>query len=130
MMNNNGPILHFLIVDDHDSARKMLRQMVSNHPTWKVVGEATNGIEAIAKLEQEPDVVLMDIVMPAMDGLEAVQRIKRIRPNTIVILTTAYRDQEFRARSLEAGADGFVLKDDLMIDALQRILSTRRRGER
>lgn len=130
MMNNKGSILHFLIVDDHDSARKMLRQMVSNYPKWKVVGEATNGIEAIAKLEQEPDVVLMDIVMPAMDGLETVQRIKRIRPNTIVILTTAYQDQEFRTRSLEAGADGFVLKDDLMIDALQRILSTRRRGER
>ncbi len=124
-MSNNRSTLHFLIVDDHDSARKMLRQVVSNHPSWVVIGEATNGAEAIARMEQKPDVVLMDVVMPAMDGLEAVQQIKRIRPETIVILTTAYRDQELRTRSLEAGADGFILKDDLMIDALQKILSAK-----
>lgn len=114
--------MRFLIVDDQDSARKMLRQMVSSNPLWSVSGEATNGIEAIAGMKQKPDVVLMDIIMPVMDGLEAIRQIKNLSPGTIVILTTAYQNHEFRRRSLDAGADSFILKDDLTTKALQKIL--------
>ncbi len=118
----NHTALRFLIVDNHNFARKTLRQMVSDNPSWMVVGEAATGVEAIARMAQRPDVVLMDIVMPVMDGIEATRRIKKIRPETIVILITAYQDKEFRTRSLESGADGFVLKDDLTTEVLQEIL--------
>lgn len=115
--------MKFLVVDDQDSARKMLYQMVSSNPLWSVVGEATNGLEAIADISQRPDVVIMDIVMPEMDGLEATRQIKNLAPQTVVILTTAYQNHEFRRRSLEAGADAFLLKDNLTTQALQRILN-------
>lgn len=121
--------MRFLVVDDQDSARKMLRQLVSNNPSWLVVSEAANGLEAIARMEQKPDAVLMDIVMPVMDGLEATRQIKHFAPDTVVILTTAYQDREFRTRSLKAGADGFVLKDDLTTDALRRILYAKEKRE-
>lgn len=122
--------MKFLVVDDQNTARKMLRQVVSNNPSWSVVGEAANGLEAIASIAQKPDVVLMDIVMPVMDGLEATQLIKRLAPDTIIILTTAYQNHEFGTRSLNAGADGFVLKDDLTIEALHRILNSTGRTDK
>ena len=114
--------MRFLVVDDQDSARKMLYQVVSSNSSWLVVVEAVNGVEAIAQMEREPDAVLMDVVMPVMDGLEATRQIKRLAPGTIVILTTAYKNHEFRARSLEAGANGFVMKDDLTTDSLIQLL--------
>jgi len=121
--------MRFLVVDDQNPARKMLCQIVSNNPLWSVVNEAANGLEAIARMDQKPDVVLMDVVMPVMDGLEATRQIKRLAPDTVVILTTAYQNREFRTRSLKAGADGFVLKDDLTTDALRRILYAKEKRE-
>jgi DNA-binding NarL/FixJ family response regulator len=114
--------MKFLIVDDQDSARRMLRQIVCSNPSWLVVGEATNGQEAIARMDREPQVVLMDIIMPIMDGLEATRQIKRLAPETTVILTTAYQNHEFRVRSLKVGADGFFLKDDLSTDTVQAFI--------
>jgi DNA-binding NarL/FixJ family response regulator len=96
--------------------------MISNDPSWSVVAEAADGLEAIARMDQKPDAVLMDVVMPGMSGLEATRQIKDLAPETIVILTTAYQNHEFRTRSLNAGADGFVLKDDLTTDVLRDIL--------
>lgn len=125
-----SPALRFLIVEDEISARETLRQIVSNNPVWSVIAEATNGLETIAKMEHQPDVVLMDVVMPVMDGLEATRRIKSCAPDTIVVLTTAYQNRAFRTRSLEAGADGFILKDDLTTDALEEIIAdASRKGE-
>lgn len=100
----------------------MLCQIVSNYPTWSIIGEAANGIEALDQMDQRPDVVLMDVVMPDMDGLEVTRQIKQRAPGTIVILTTAYQDREFRTRSLRAGADGFVLKDDLSTETLATVV--------
>jgi DNA-binding NarL/FixJ family response regulator len=115
--------MKFLVVDDQNAARRMLQRIVSNDPLWSVVGEAANGLEAIASMDQRPDVVLMDLIMPLMDGLEATRQIKLLAPDTVVILTTAYQNHEFGTRSLNAGADGFVLKDDLTTEALHRILN-------
>jgi len=100
----------------------MMRRVVSNDPLWSVVCEATNGSQVVARMDQKPDVVLMDILMPEMNGIEATQQIKHLAPETIVILTTAYQNHEFKTRSLEAGADGFILKDDLTTDTLHKIL--------
>lgn len=115
-------IMRFLVVDDQISARNMLCQIVSNHPSWSIVGAAINGVEALTQMDREPDVVLMDIVMPEMDGLEVTRQIKNRAPDTVVILTTAYQDREFRTRSLKAGADGFVLKDNLSTEVLEKII--------
>jgi DNA-binding NarL/FixJ family response regulator len=123
----NHQVVRFLVADDQDSARKMMRQVVSNVPLWSVVCEATDGSQAVAGMDHKPDVVLMDILMPGMNGIEAMQQIKRLAPETIVILTTAYRNHEFKTRSLQAGADGFILKDDLTTDTLHNILYKARR---
>ncbi len=124
--NPHPSCIKFLVVDDQIPARKMLCQIVSGNPLWSVIGEASNGAEAVAQLEQKPDAVLMDIVMPLMDGLEATRQIKLLAPDTFVILTTAYKNREFRTRSFKAGADGFLLKDDLTTEALQSVLSNSR----
>jgi len=120
--------MRFLVVDDQPTARKMLRQVVSGDPSWSVIGEAANGEEAIALMDRKPDVVLIDIVMPVMDGIETTSRIKRLGPETIVILTTAHQNNEFQVRSMQAGADGFVLKDDLTTEVLREILNDIRPG--
>jgi len=115
--------MRFLVADDQDASRKMLRRIVTTNPSWLVVYEAKNGMEAVAGMEQRPDVVIMDVVMPVMDGLEATKKIKRLAPDTVIILTTAYQNHAFRTRGLEAGADGFVLKDNLAPDALHKVIA-------
>jgi DNA-binding NarL/FixJ family response regulator len=114
--------LTFLIVDDQPAARKMMRQIITRVPTWQVTGEAENGLEALDQLAGAPDVVVMDIVMPDVNGLTVTREIKARAHRTIVILTTAYQNHEFKRRSLQAGADGFLLKDDLTTDKLKDIV--------
>jgi DNA-binding NarL/FixJ family response regulator len=114
--------LTFLIVDDQPTARKMLRQVIANIPAWQVAGEAESGLDALDKLDIRPDVVVMDIVMPDINGLMVTREIKTHAHKTIVILTTAYQNHEFKRRSLQAGADGFLLKDDLTTETLKDIV--------
>ena len=113
----------FLIAVDQPSFCHTLREMMQAEPLWSVVAEAGNGLEAIEQVKRHrPDVVLMDIVMPVMDGIEATQRIKEIAPQTRVIATTAYDNAEFPKRSLEAGADCFLKKEELNTATLQECL--------
>ncbi len=109
-MSTHEPIT-VLIVDDHPMVREGLRSMLKS-PDIRIVGEATNGREAIERTRAlSPDIVLMDIRMPDMDGLEALAAIKRIRPQTRVIMVTTYQSTAYLLRALAAGASGFVLKD-------------------
>jgi len=101
----------------------MIRQAIASTPAWQVAGEAESGAEALGKLDLHPDVVIMDVVMPGMNGLVVTRQIKSLTRDTLVILTTAYQNHEFRTRSLEAGADGFMLKDDLDVETLRRIVN-------
>ncbi|MFQ5814323.1 MAG: response regulator [Anaerolineae bacterium] len=112
-----------LIVDDHPVVREGFRTMLATDQAIEVVGEASDGLEAIAKVaEQEPDVVLMDILMPNLDGIEATRRIKDQRPSTVVIMLTVYNSDAFVVDAVRAGASGYLLKDtsrDLLIHTIR-----------
>jgi DNA-binding NarL/FixJ family response regulator len=104
--------IRVLVVDDHPVMRKGLGVMLDNDPEIEVVGEAGNGEEAVEKaLELEPQVVLMDIRMPGMSGVEAMQRIKATRPGIAVIVTTVYESGMYVVEALRAGAAGYLVKD-------------------
>lgn len=101
--------IRVLIADDTLPARKGLDALLSMIPRVEVIGQATNGQEAVQLVDMlHPDVVLMDIQMPVMDGLEAIRRIKRRWPEVRVIALTMY--SSYRTEALSAGADEFLLK--------------------
>ena len=101
-----------IIADDHELFRQGTRNLIENEEDIEVVGEAVNGKEAIEMVEKlKPDIVLMDISMPEVNGIEATKRIKNIRPSTAVIILTAYDNDKYISALLEAGAAGYLLKN-------------------
>lgn len=101
-----------VVADDHDPFRESLRDMLSDEPSILVEGEAANGREAVEIARQtKPDLALMDVRMPVMDGIEATREIKRLLPHTEVLVLTAYADPDHLFEALKAGAAGYVLKD-------------------
>lgn len=105
------PDIRVLIVDDHAILRDGLRSLLDRQEGITVVGESSNGQEALGRVEElQPDLVLMDLAMPVMDGLEATRRIKAAHPHIKVLILTQHDSQEFVAPALEAGAAGYVLK--------------------
>ncbi len=100
-----------LIVDDHAILREGIRALLSLYPDVEVVGEASDGHEAIAKTRQfSPDIVLMDVAMPGLGGLEATIEIRKQNPNSRVVILTQHDDTEYIFPILQAGAAGYVLK--------------------
>ena len=100
-----------LIADDHTLVRDGIRSMLTLVSNVEVIGEATNGREAVEKTKQlAPDVILMDLAMPIMSGLDAIRRIRREFPGTKVLALTQYDDSEYVVPVIEAGARGFVTK--------------------
>jgi NarL family two-component system response regulator LiaR len=101
-----------LIVDDHGIVREGLRTYLDLLDDVSVVGEAQNGIEAVDQVrEHHPDVVLMDLVMPGMGGIEATRQITETRPSTKVIVLTSFTEDEMVFPAIKAGAAGYLLKD-------------------
>jgi len=101
-----------LIADDHTLFRQGLRRILSDFDDLKVIAEATNGDEAVTLVEQmEPDIVLMDVSMPRMGGLEATRRIKAMRPETQVIMLTVSEKDEDLFEAVRVGARGYLLKN-------------------
>ena len=104
--------LRVLIVDDHGIVRAGTRSLLEGQPDIEVVGEAAGGEEAIEKArELRPDLVLMDIAMPGMNGIEATRRIKEELPDTSVLVLSMHDDEEFFFPVLRAGASGYILKE-------------------
>jgi DNA-binding NarL/FixJ family response regulator len=105
--------LRILIADDHDLMRRGVRTLLEAHPGWEICAEAPTGREAVAKAEElKPDIVILDISMPDLNGLEAARRIRSASPNTeILILSMHYSDQLIR-ELLEAGVRGYIIKSD------------------
>ncbi len=117
--------IRLLIVDDHFVVRVGLRTLLEDEPDMVVVGEAGNGAEAVANAQQlQPDVVVMDISMPEMDGLEATRRIRAICPNTHILILTVHAQERYLFPVLKAGASGYVLKstvDTELVDAIRAV---------
>jgi len=104
--------IRILIADDHSIVRTGLRLLLSSSTEFSVVGEASSGEEAIAFVtRQKPDIAIVDISMPTMNGIEATHHIKEINPNTKVIILTIHEDEEYVFQMLRAGASGYILKD-------------------
>ncbi len=104
--------IRILVVDDHTVVREGLGGMLELAPDLKVIGEAANGREAVARCaELRPDLVLMDLRMPEMDGLEAIRQIKLQWPQIEVVILTTYNEDDYIIRGLRLGARGYLLKD-------------------
>ncbi|GMQ98627.1 MAG: response regulator transcription factor [Acidimicrobiia bacterium] len=111
-MNPTSVAIRILIVDDHKVVRNGLRTFFSVHDDLELVGEARNGQEAVDKCATvRPDVVLMDMKMPVMDGPEAIERILAHSSDIRIIALTSFDDETFARRALEAGAIGYLFKD-------------------
>lgn len=105
-------MIRVLLADDHLLVRQGLCTMLQDSPGIEVIGQATNGCEAVQQADAfEPDIVLMDIRMPDMDGLEATRQIIEGHPNTAVVMLTIHDSEAFVIESLHAGAAGYVTKD-------------------
>ena len=116
-----------VIVDDHALVRQGLRPFLDLHDEIQVTGEASNGVEAVERAEQlRPDVVLMDLVMPEMDGIEATKKIRSICPDTQVIVLTSFTEDERLFPSIKAGASSYLLKNVSPEDLVNAIKAAHR----
>ncbi len=104
--------IRVLIVDDHEVVRRGIKALLHEYPDIRVIGEAANGFLAISLAERLlPDIILMDLIMPEMDGIEATQQILTLQPDQAIIILTAYMGNDILITAIRAGAKGYVLKD-------------------
>ena len=122
--------LRILLVDDHAIVRQGVRQLLVNHGVAREVVEADSGAQAFASLDDDPfDVVLLDISLPDMNGVEVLKRVKRRAPGTPVMMFSMYREDQYAVRSLKAGAAGYLSKTvtaSQMIDAIRQVAAGRK----
>jgi DNA-binding NarL/FixJ family response regulator len=111
-----------LLADDHDIVRRGLRELINKRPEWKIVAEACNGRNAVAKAaETRPNVALLDISMPFLNGFEAARQILLERPDTKILILTVHESNTLIRQVLDAGARGYVLKSDAERDLIAAV---------
>src|SRR5205814_3108456 len=116
-----------LVADDHEVVRKGLISLLQAQPDWQVCGEAADGREAVDKAQQlKPDVVILDIGMPSLNGLEATRQILKINPQARVLILTLHDSDQVVREVLNAGARGFLLKSDAARDLVAAVEALRR----
>jgi len=114
--------IRVLIVDDHAMMRDGIQALIGIHDDIEIVGEASEGKETVEKaIELRPDVILMDVAMPGIDGLEATRRIKKKIPRTKVLVLTQYENREYVLSAVKAGADGYVPKRAASLELVSAI---------
>jgi DNA-binding NarL/FixJ family response regulator len=132
MKDEAAPPARLLIADDHDLIRESTQNMLAGESDLEVVGEAVNGRHALELCRQlRPDLVLMDVRMPEMDGLSATRAIKEEMPEITVLLVTAYENEDYRREARSAGAVGYVLKDadrQQLLETVHMALGRRGKG--
>src|ERR1039458_6836765 len=114
--------IRILLADDHNIMRRGLRLLLERQPGFEVIGEAADGRQAVERAEAaKPDVVVLDIAMPNMSGIEAAQRISASLPQTAIVILSMHSDEGYVLRALKAGAKGYVLKDSAENDLIEAI---------
>lgn len=123
----NSDKKQIILAEDHTILRAGLKALLSSNPDFEVVGEADNGRDAIRRVIQlKPDLVIMDLSMPGMNGMDAVREIKDRMPEVMVLVLTVHSEEEYVMASLQAGANGYVLKDathNELLTATERVLA-------
>ncbi len=116
--------VRILLVDDHPVVRQGLRTLLEGHSGWEVVGEASDGIEALEKVDSlQPNVVVLDVTMPRMNGLEACRIIRQKASDVRVLFVTQHDSPQMMREALDAGAIGYVVKSNLARDLLEAVES-------
>ena len=120
-------VFRILVADDHEVVRKGLISLLQSQPDWQVCGEAADGREAVEKAQQlKPDVVILDIGMPSLNGLEATRQILKTNPQARVLILTLHDSDQVVREVLNAGARGFLLKSDAARDLVAAVEALRR----
>jgi DNA-binding NarL/FixJ family response regulator len=114
--------LKILLVDDHALVRRGFRRMLEDETSFQVVGEASDGLEAVARAEElRPDVVVMDCALPQINGVEATRRILAKLPDTAILMLSMHSEETFIRQALAAGARGYILKNAMDLDLVSAI---------
>ena len=118
-------IIRVYVTEDHPIVRRGIKQLLSTEPGIEVVGEGTNGREAVADMDKlKPDIVLMDLVMPVMDGIEAIRQIKSSHPSIQILVLTSFATDDKVFPAIKAGALGYLIKDtgpEDLVRAIQQV---------
>jgi two-component system response regulator NreC len=117
--------IKLMLVDDHDVVRTGLRSFLETQPGFEVIAEAKNGLQALEKArEAQPDIVLMDITMPDMDGMEATLQLKKLYPDCQILVLTVHADKQYFMKMLSVGASGYITKQaaaDELVAAIKAV---------
>ncbi len=129
MTNSESGKYRIVLADDHALFRKGLRRILAEAADLEVIGEAGDGIELLNLLKNvTPDMVILDISMPNLRGIEAIYEIKRMHPDAKVLMLTMYKDKEYLFQTISAGADGYFLKKDADAELFSAIEKIRKRS--
>lgn len=121
-MNRRTKTLRILLADDHELVRRGIRGLLRARRGWRVIAEAANGREAVEKANKvKPDVAVVDVSMPELDGLQATRQIREASPTTEVVVLTMHESDQMVRRVLDAGALGYVLKSDLAANLVKAV---------
>jgi len=121
-MQNNHHVRKLIVAEDHAILREGLKMLLSIKPDLQIVDEASDGLEAVQKTTLlKPDLLIMDLGMPKMNGIEAIKEIRGINTNIKIVVLTAHESEEYIEAAFEAGADGYVLKDSTHSELLSAI---------
>ena len=117
-----SPSIRVVLVDDHALVRQGFRRILEDDPDLQVVGEASNGLDAIGLVKKtDPDVVVMDMAMPEMSGLHATMELMKQRPGTKVLILSMYSDEQYVRNALDTGAKGYILKNAIENDLTRAV---------
>jgi DNA-binding NarL/FixJ family response regulator len=113
-----------LVADDHELVRRGIRALIQEQPEWQIVAEAKDGRDAVTKAtEFQPDVAILDITMPSLNGLDAAMQIAKLSPRTKILILTVHESDQLIRKALDAGASGYIFKTDAAFDLITAVNS-------